>query len=447
MWIVANQKNVTYASLVCIFDIGCTAMNYTGAVLAGPTIFAIVYSSVTIWTALFSKLFLARTINTGQWCGILIVFVGLITTSMDTVGNTTNNNNSIINNYDDTVVVGFFMILIGSAMHAMTYIMSEALMKKRKKKKTAIAILKKKKKAVSSSIISRLVSSSYYDDGSNDDEEHQEQEQGQQEEQGQEEQPLTSNQNNAIQSIVATIVVGMWQLVYTVPNFHAKIVIPMKLVGTTTTKALLILFSISVSNLIHSSTFFYILKYFPGGSTSAGIMKGLQAVIVFVIAHYLYCDPTTTSSMTHNNGNNTNQEMCFTTNKFIALITVSTGVIVFGIKSSTTATALNSISFASVFSSLSSRRKEKHSNTTTNIIASATNNGSSKDDNSTSTTTTTNNTVHRIGRRHNTATTTAATITSALTADTAIRTRSNDNSNSGEQQQHELPLFFTTTRR
>jgi hypothetical protein len=37
-----------------MWNILSTSMNYAGASFAGPTIFAIIYSSVTIWTAVFS---------------------------------------------------------------------------------------------------------------------------------------------------------------------------------------------------------------------------------------------------------------------------------------------------------------------------------------------------------------------------------------------------------
>ena len=38
------------ASLIALFDIFAQSMVYTGNNLAGPTIFAIIYSSVTVWT-------------------------------------------------------------------------------------------------------------------------------------------------------------------------------------------------------------------------------------------------------------------------------------------------------------------------------------------------------------------------------------------------------------
>ena len=71
-------------------------------------------------------------------------------------------------------------------------------------------------------------------------------------------------------------------------------------------------------NMIHALTFFQTLRNFPGGATSAGVMKGLQAVLVFCFTHWLYC------------GRIGGEEMCFTRSKFVSLVTVCTGLVVYG---------------------------------------------------------------------------------------------------------------------
>ena len=66
-------EDMLYRSL---FDVIAQIMNCNGAKLAGPTIFAIVYSSVTIWAALYKPLLLYRNMNSSQWLGVLGVFLG-----------------------------------------------------------------------------------------------------------------------------------------------------------------------------------------------------------------------------------------------------------------------------------------------------------------------------------------------------------------------------------
>mmetsp|Transcript_6184 Transcript_6184/g.9495 ORF Transcript_6184/g.9495 Transcript_6184/m.9495 type:complete len:357 (+) Transcript_6184:130-1200(+) len=245
------------ASGICLFDMVATLMNYTAASMAGPTIFSIVYSSVTVWTALFSKLFLQRSMTKWQWCGVSLVFFGLILTATGSL------------ELGNEIIHGTTLVLVGSTLHALTYIMCEGIMTKAKEK-------------------------------------------------------LTVLENNAIQSSVATVVMLAWQVVYTIPNWEEKIRQPMQASRTTPNEALGILLLFGLSNLIHSYTFYCTLRYVAGGSTSAGVMKALQAVLVFVASHLAFCHGVVGS------------EMCFTRGKFLALVTVSGGVIWYSV-----ATTLN----------------------------------------------------------------------------------------------------------
>ena len=111
-----STKTIAKGCGIALFDIGATAMNYTGASLAGPTIFAIVYSSVTVWTAVFSRIFLGRSMDGWQWSTVVLVFAGLTLTATDSL------------QLGADVVNGLLLVMIGSAMHALTYIMSEAIM-------------------------------------------------------------------------------------------------------------------------------------------------------------------------------------------------------------------------------------------------------------------------------------------------------------------------------
>jgi drug/metabolite transporter (DMT)-like permease len=247
-----SRRTISKACCIALWDIMSSSMNYTGAGLAGPTIFAIVYSSVTIWTALFSRLFLARIMNKWQWMAVLVVFGGLTLTATD----------SLQMGHD--VVQGLILILVGSMMHALTYVMSEAIM---------------------------TVG----------------------------EEQMSIRQNCAVQGLVAFGAFFFWQLVYTLPRWDEKIGEPLRVAETSVVAALAILFSFSLANLVHAITFFHTLRHYPGGATSAGVMKGLQAVLVFVFTHFIYC------------GRMGGEEMCFTQGKLLALGTVTGGVLGYGI--------------------------------------------------------------------------------------------------------------------
>lgn len=242
-----SRYAVMKACGVVLWDIGSTILNYTGASMAGPTIFGIIYSSVTIWTAVFSQIFLGRKMNHWQWTNVLIVFAGLLITATDSV-NTGNN-----------VFKGSCFVIFGSLMHGLTYVMTEAVMTVGEKR-------------------------------------------------------LTIVQNNFVQASVASFLFLWWQFLYTVPHYDELIRKPMHDAGTTIGYGSFLLLAFGASNIVHWITFLHIVYHFPGGSTSAGVMKGLQAVCVFFFTSLLYCNRIGGT------------EMCFSKSKFISLVTVTGGV-------------------------------------------------------------------------------------------------------------------------
>jgi drug/metabolite transporter (DMT)-like permease len=125
VFVLLSEPNFEWPSKIALlkgcgiacFDIFSSAMNYTGAALAGPTIFAIVYSSVTIWAALFSHFFLKRKMNFLQWIFVFSVFLGLTITTTHS------------RHLGSNVIHGTSLIVVGSAMHALTYVMCEGIVR------------------------------------------------------------------------------------------------------------------------------------------------------------------------------------------------------------------------------------------------------------------------------------------------------------------------------
>jgi drug/metabolite transporter (DMT)-like permease len=256
------------ASGIAIFDIFAQSMVYTGNNLAGPTVFAIIYSSVTIWAALFSRILLSRSLVKLQWAGVCLVVLGLALTAMDskTVGK--------------NVFAGACLILVGSSFHGLTYVMSEKIM-------TPSPI--DTGKSSSSNAVAK------------------------------EPEHLSIRANCAVQGIVAMLVFLLWQIVYTLPRLEPLVLVPMRESGTTALHALFILITITGANLVHSLTFYVTLKHFPGGATSAGVLKGLQAVLVFAASAYFLCERWG------------GREMCWSDSKFVSLVIVVSGIMMYGV--------------------------------------------------------------------------------------------------------------------
>mmetsp|Transcript_13879 Transcript_13879/g.28060 ORF Transcript_13879/g.28060 Transcript_13879/m.28060 type:complete len:428 (+) Transcript_13879:325-1608(+) len=247
-----SLPTIARAASIAVLDIVAQSMNYTGNTLCGPTVFAIIYSSVTIWAAVYSRLLLSRDLNCTQWVGVASVFLGLALTALHSV------------NIGQNVFLGACLVVVGSSLHALTYVVSEKLM-------------------------------TVGDD------------------------KISVRANCAVQGAVACFALLMWQLFYTLPRFQELIGGPMDAAGSSWVDAVIVLGSIGLANLIHSTTFFHTLKNFPGGSVSAGVMKGLQAVLVFIFTSIVFCGAAGTGA-----------EMCFDSLKLLSLIVVVGGVTLYG---------------------------------------------------------------------------------------------------------------------
>lgn len=281
-----SRKTILKAIGIALFDVVATCINYVGASYAGPTIFSIVYSSVTVWTAIYSHFILKRILNRSQWLAIITVFGGLALTATDSL------------QLGQSVMTGLLMVTVGSALHALTYVTSEIVM-----------------------------------DMGHD--------------------SLTVQQNCAVQSSTGCTVFLLWELLYTLPRYDTVLGTPMKEAGTGVWMAVFILMSFGFANLIHSLTFFHTLLHFPGGATSAGVMKGLQAVLVFVVTHIVFC------------GKTGGEEMCFSRIKSLSLLTVCGGVFWYGVATQNAREAAASSSSSGTANNIANtkpRLKHKDSN-------------------------------------------------------------------------------------
>lgn len=125
--VLSNIRSLTYGkirwarmSTLVLIDLFSGILCFTGLVNAGSAIFTVVYSSVTVYTALFSWLFFGRQLHYMQWSGVCLVMVGLISSSFG--GN-------MFSDDSEDVGIGVMMIMVGSMFHSLYYIISESILK------------------------------------------------------------------------------------------------------------------------------------------------------------------------------------------------------------------------------------------------------------------------------------------------------------------------------
>lgn len=117
-WSARKQGTIRWHVVFAIsfFEMLASVLNLNGLIYAGSAIFTVIYSSITIYTAVFSYVFLNRQLHFMQWVGVVVVMLGLAMTSLSA------------KNDGLDVEFGVFLILLGTAVHSSTYIMSEYLL-------------------------------------------------------------------------------------------------------------------------------------------------------------------------------------------------------------------------------------------------------------------------------------------------------------------------------
>jgi len=103
--------------LLDVMDILAMAGCYGGNLLAGSLIYTTIYSSVTIWCALFSVIFLRKRLGFLQWLGCVLVTVGVALSAIEA--------SSDKNKY---IFLGAVILIIGTMIHSSTYIMSDYIL-------------------------------------------------------------------------------------------------------------------------------------------------------------------------------------------------------------------------------------------------------------------------------------------------------------------------------
>ncbi|KAL1504715.1 hypothetical protein AB1Y20_008494 [Prymnesium parvum] len=99
--------------------------------------------------------------------------------------------------------------------------------------------------------------------------------------------PVLPEALSAVMGFAGVGTFGMWQIVYTWPRADSLIFDPIMVHGGNTGTILTVYLVLTVASLVHAVTFYYLVGQM--GCVTAGVMKGCQAVAVFVCSHFLFC--------------------------------------------------------------------------------------------------------------------------------------------------------------
>ncbi len=112
---------------------------------------------------------------------------------------------------------------------------------------------------------------------------------------------------------VGTAINLSWQLVYTLPRYQTLVVDEIAAHNGSVSVIVACYLVLTVSSLVHSLCFFNLLGLV--GSTSTGVMKCAQSVVIFVLSHFAFCS--------------VQRSQCFTPLKGLSLVVVLLGVVMY----------------------------------------------------------------------------------------------------------------------
>ena len=210
---------------LCAVDVVSQFLCQYGLSVAGSSLYIIVYSSCTMWIAVLSRCILKRKLLSAQWAGCGIVVGGLAITGGNLAA-------TLGEKSDTEIALGAAMILFGSVSHAYTWVLVEVLL--------------------------------------NEDSD-----------------PILPEAVSAIMGFAGVAVFATWQLVYTLPRAGELVFGQIASHGGNNATITLAYALLTVASLVHAVTFYHLVGGL--GAVTAGILKGLQAVAVFIGSHVLFC--------------------------------------------------------------------------------------------------------------------------------------------------------------
>lgn len=271
------QYKVWKPVLISYVDIVGQVLNYTGNGMAGSGLFAVIYASVSIWCGVLSWIVGLRKLTILQWITIFIVFGGLAIAAADAKSG------------GSEVLSGVILIIIGSILHAVMYVACEY-----------VAVRGGDEK-------------------------------------------IPPHINASSMGINATVVFFAWNMAYTLPRWDNLIGEPVKQAAkfdlAEPWMLALLVVAVALFNFVHSATFYFLLKWL--GSVSCALMKGIQAVAVFVVADPIFCNRNEGIILSNTTVNGTtvitvkedlthgDKAQCYTTYKWISLAVVVGGVMAY----------------------------------------------------------------------------------------------------------------------
>ena len=121
--VIADRRSARVVLTCTAVDFASGCLLTTGLLTVGGGLFVLVYSSTTVWTALWARASGER-LSAGRWAGVLLVFCGMAFSSGNNVAQAAAEGAAAWTR----LLFGIGALLVGTMLHAAMFVLSEAAM-------------------------------------------------------------------------------------------------------------------------------------------------------------------------------------------------------------------------------------------------------------------------------------------------------------------------------
>ncbi|KAI8838739.1 hypothetical protein BJ741DRAFT_600479 [Chytriomyces cf. hyalinus JEL632] len=119
---VYGPANIRGAAFISVLEVAGNLILVAGMFLTGSGLFMVIYSSIVVFTALFSRMLLpGRSLSRMQWASVISICFGL---SLTAIGNTGNENAAA----SHLIFLGILVCIFGTAVLSLVYVATDHIL-------------------------------------------------------------------------------------------------------------------------------------------------------------------------------------------------------------------------------------------------------------------------------------------------------------------------------
>ncbi|KAF9953440.1 hypothetical protein BGZ72_005414 [Mortierella alpina] len=219
---------------VAVMDVIANALVTVGFFYVGSGMYQVIYSSIVIWCAILTRIFLSRKLNNVQWVAIVGVTCGLAISAVGTVQEASPD--GPVQTWLEKSF-GALITLGATFLYACVYVLSDKVLSTFKPK------------------------------------------------------PIPEKVCSMV-GAYASLLTFIYLCVHTFPNWQTEVLDVVAAHQGSWTTIIIVYPLLTISSLLHSLNYYVLLSRI--NNIAVGILQSLRAVLVFVMSHYLFCSVSAT---------------------------------------------------------------------------------------------------------------------------------------------------------